>query len=66
MDIANEERENVRCSPNYNDERARAEKVLSIINHQKDFSRDKLAKGLKGIEKLDLITPIESGQWRNL
>ena len=67
MDIAEEERQNVRCNRIYNDERARAEKILSIINHQKDFSREKLAnKGLKGIKKLDLIQPIETGQWRSL
>ena len=66
MNIANEEMQNVRCSQIYNDERARAEKILSIINRKKDFSRDKLAEGLQGIEKLDLIQPITTGQWRNL
>ena len=66
MDIANEERQKVRCNQIYEDDRARAEKILWIINHQQDFSRDKLAEGLEGIEKLDLIKPITTGQWRNL
>ena len=66
MGIASEETQNVRCNQIYHDDRSRAEKILSIINRKKDFSRDKLAEGLQGIKKLDLIIPMTTGQWRNL
>jgi hypothetical protein len=66
MGITNEERQNVRYNLHYKDDRARAEKILSIINCRKDFSRDKLAGGLRDIERLDLIKPITTGEFRNL
>ncbi len=66
MDVAIDEIHNIRCSPIYNDGRAQAEKMLSIINHKKDFSREKLADGLREIHKLELVKPITTGEWRNL
>ena len=66
MDVANDERHSIRSSDMYNDERARAEKMLSIINHKEDFSREKLADCLREIHKLELVKPITTGEWRNL
>jgi predicted lipoprotein len=66
MDIAREERNDIRQNPMYNDNRDRAEKILSMFNHKRDFSREKLADCLKGICKDELISPIKTGQWRSL
>ncbi|XP_028404385.1 uncharacterized protein LOC114527016 isoform X2 [Dendronephthya gigantea] len=67
MDIAKEERDDIRynCAI-YSDHRSRAEKILSIFNHKKEFSRKKLVEGLKEIKKLDVIRPILTGKWKNL
>ena len=66
MDIAREERNSIRNNNLYNDDRARAEKILSMFNHKKGFTRKKLIKCLKGIKKLDLISPVDTGEWRKL
>ena len=66
MDIAREERNSIRHNNLYNDDRARAEKILSMFNHKKGFTRKKLIKCLKGIKKLDLISPVDTGEWRKL
>ena len=66
MDIAKKERNDIRQNPMYNDNRERAEKILSMFNHKRDFSRENLADCLKGICKDELISPIKTGQWRNL
>ena len=66
MDIAREERNDIRQNPMYRDHRQRAEKILSLFNHKRDFSREKLAECLKGIGKDELISPIKTGQWRRI
>ena len=66
MDIAREQRDNIRTNAMYYDDRARAEKILSVFNCRKGFSRKKLVNCLKGIMKLDLIGPIITGEWREL
>ena len=66
MDIATEDRQNIQSNCTYTDDRAKAEKVLSIFNHKKGFSRRKLVEHLKEIKKSDLIRPIITGQWRTL
>ena len=66
MDIAQAERNNIRTNITFNDDIAKAEKVLSMFNNKKDFSRDELAECLKGIGKMDLIEPVTTGAWRNL
>jgi uncharacterized protein involved in tellurium resistance len=66
MDIAREERNDIGQNSMYSDHRHRAEKILSLYNHKKDFSRETLAGYLKGIRKDELISPIMTGQWRNL
>ena len=66
MDIGREERNSIRNSTLYHDDRARAEKILSMFNHKKGFTRKKLIKCLKGIKKLDLINPVVTGQWRRI
>ena len=66
MDIGREQRDNIRYNTIYNDDRARAEKILSMINNKKGFSRNKLVDCLKKIKKLDLIRPIITGEWRKL
>jgi hypothetical protein len=66
MDIGREERNDIRYSTLYNDERARAEKILSMFNHKEGFTRKKLIKCLQGIKKLDLIKPVVTGQWRRI
>ncbi|XP_028404411.1 uncharacterized protein LOC114527036 isoform X2 [Dendronephthya gigantea] len=67
MDIAKEERDDIRSNVAvYSDNRSRAEKILSIFNHKRDFSRKKLVECLKGIRKLDVIRPIITGEWKVL
>ena len=65
MGITKEQRDNIRFESVYIDERARAEKLLSIINCKKDFSREKLIVCLEGTGRQDLIDPIVTGAWRN-
>ena len=67
MDIAKEERADVRWYIGiYSDNRSRAEKILSIFNRKKNFSRKKLVECLKEIKKLDVIRPIITGDWKSL
>jgi hypothetical protein len=66
MDIAKEQRDHIRANAMYNDDRARAEKILSVFNRKRGFSRQKLVDCLKGIMKLDLIRPVITGEWRRL
>ena len=67
MDITKEERDDIRCNIGiYSDNRSRAEKILSIFNRKKDFSRKKLVECLKEIKKLDVIQPIITGEWKVL
>ena len=66
LDISAVDRNIIRTDDKYNDVRSRAEKMLSIFNRRKDFSRQKLARCLEEIGHLDLIEPILSGEWRNL
>ncbi len=65
MDITRAEIDVIRYSLLYDNSRSRAEKILSIINNKKDFSREKLAACLKGMQMLDLISPIITGAWRS-
>ena len=65
MGISNEERDHIRCDPNYN-ERSRVEKILSIFNRKEDFSRQALGSCLEEIQKLDLVVQIITGEWRSL
>ena len=65
MDITTAERDDIRYSCLYNNSRSRAEKILSIINNKKNLSREKLAACLKGMQMLDLISPIITGAWRS-
>ncbi|CAB4031492.1 Hypothetical predicted protein, partial [Paramuricea clavata] len=66
MDIAREERNNIRNNTLYHDDCARAEKILSMFNHKNGFTREKLTNCLQGIKRLDLISPIITGKWRKL
>ena len=66
MDIAKAERDNIRANIIFKDDIAKAEKILSMFNHKRDFSRDKLVECLKGIGKMDLIKPVTTGAWQNL
>ena len=66
MDIAAEVRQNIQSNCMFTDNRAKAEKVLSIFNYKRGFSRRKLVEHLKEIKELDLIRPIMTGQWRTL
>ena len=64
MDIANEERNNIQRNPIYQDDFQKAEKVLSMINKSKKFSREHLVERLKEIGKIDCMQPILTGTWR--
>ena len=66
MGTTNEERENIRWNPVYNDACSCAENFLSIFNRKEDFSRKTLGDYLIGIQKLDLVEPIKTGEWRSL
>jgi predicted lipoprotein len=66
MNITRADRNNIRHDNRYIDNRSRAEKILSIINHRKDFSRTKLADCLEEMQQLDLIRPVTTGEWRSL
>ncbi len=66
MDITRAERDEIRCNYFlYNNSRSRVEKILSIINKKKDFSRVKLAICLKGMQMTELISPVTTGEWRS-
>ena len=43
-----------------------AENFLSIYNRKKNFSRKAVDDGLSEIQKLNLVEPIMTGQWRCL
>ena len=64
MDIANEERNNIQCNSLYHDDFEKAEKVLSMINKRKKFSRKRLVERLEEIGKIDCMEPILTGTWR--
>ncbi|XP_028404256.1 uncharacterized protein LOC114526913 isoform X2 [Dendronephthya gigantea] len=67
LEIDSEVREDIRgniCI--YHDSRSKAEKILSIFNRRRDFSRKALAGGLKEIKKMDLIRPVMTGKWKQL
>ena len=66
MGISNKERENIRSNPIYSDGCSCAEKFLSIFNHRENFSRKALGDCLRDIQKLDLIAPVITGEWRSL
>ena len=66
MDIAKAERDNIRANITFKDDIAKAEKVLSMFNKKRDFSREKLVECLTEIGKMDLIEPVTTGAWRNL
>ncbi|XP_046864977.1 uncharacterized protein LOC124459560 isoform X2 [Xenia sp. Carnegie-2017] len=66
MDIANEERNNIQRNPIYQDDFQKAEKVLSMINNRKKFSRKHLVERLKEIGKIDCMEPILTGTWRSI
>ncbi|XP_028404145.1 uncharacterized protein LOC114526821 [Dendronephthya gigantea] len=67
MDIAKEERDDIRRNIRiYHDNRSQAEKILSIFNRRRDFSRKKLIECLKELKKIDIIRPIVTGEWKDL
>ncbi|XP_028392646.1 ankyrin-1-like [Dendronephthya gigantea] len=66
LDIATEDRIIIRSENKYNDVCSQAEKMLSIFNRSKDFSREKLACCLEEIGLLYLMEPILTGKWRSL
>lgn len=49
-----------------NDDRSRAEKIISIFNHREDFSRKNLAHCLEEIQQLELVRPVTTGESRSL
>ena len=66
MGISNEERQNIRSNSIYIDGCSCAEKFLSIFNRNENFSRKALGDCLSEIQKLDLVEPIMTGQWRGV
>jgi hypothetical protein len=66
MNIPRADIDELRCSLIYHDNRARAEKILSIFNNMEGFSRKKLAGCLEEIQQLDLGEAVKTGEWRNL
>ena len=66
MNIAQADRDNVKMNTKLDDDIAKAEKILSMFNKKRDFSRDKLVECLKGIGKMNLIEPVTTGAWQNL
>ena len=66
MNIAQADRDSVRINTKFDDDITKAEKILSIINKKRDFSRDKLVECLEGIGKMNLIEPVKTGAWQNL
>jgi hypothetical protein len=65
MNIPRADIDELRYSLIYHDNRARAEKILSIFNNMEGFSRKKLAGCLEEIQELDLVEPVITGKWRN-
>ena len=66
MGVSKEQRDNIRLNTVYYDDRARAEKILSIFNLTENFSRKKLAECFKEIGKLKLVEPVTTGEYRKL
>ena len=66
LDISVADRNNVRSCDKYDDDRSRAQEILSIFNRREDFSREKLACCLKEIQQIDLMEPVLRGDWRSL
>ena len=66
MDVEQVERDNIRANFTFIDDVAKAEKILSMFNKKKDFSREKLVECLKDIGKMGLVEPVTTGAWRNL
>ena len=66
MDIEQVDRDNIRANHTFIDDVGKAEKILSMFNKKKDFTRDKLVECLKGIKKMNLIEPVTTGAWQNL
>lgn len=64
--IDRSEREDIRYNIRYHDVRSRAEKVLATLNYMEGFSRETLTQHLKEIQKLELIQPVTTGEWRKL
>ncbi|XP_028404324.1 uncharacterized protein LOC114526970 isoform X2 [Dendronephthya gigantea] len=61
------ERDEIRCNHIlYQDNRARAEKILSIFSRGENFSRERLADALKEIGQDEWVEPILTGKWRIL
>ena len=66
MDIAKEQRDHINATKGYHDNRACAEKILSVFNRTPGFSRQKLVKHLEERQLLNVIHPIKTGEWREL
>ena len=66
VDIAKEQRDDIRLNTIYKKHRARAEKILSIFNQKENFSRKKVAECFKELKKLELIEPVTTGKYRKV
>ena len=66
MNIPKEKRYDIQNNVIYTDNRSRAEKILSIFNNKREFSRKKLAGVLRAANMLDLILPVLNGEWRSV
>ena len=66
VDIAKEQRDDIRLNTIYKNHRARAEKILSFFNKKENFSRKKLAECFKELKKLELIEPVTTGKYRKV
>ena len=66
MGVSSAERDDIRNSTSYHDNRAKAEKILWIINCRESFSRKDLADFLKEIKKEEWVEPILTGKLRSL
>ena len=63
MGITSAERDDIRYDMGvYHDNRARAEKVLSILNCRENFSREELAYFFKEIRMEEWVEPVLTGQ----
>ena len=66
VDIAKEQRDDIRLNTIYKNHRARAEKILSIFNQKENFSRKRLTECFEELRKLELIEPVTTGKYRKV
>ena len=64
LGISKAKQDNIVHCVSYFKSHSRAEKMLAIFNNTEDFSRQKLAKYLEEIGRLDLKEPVITGKWR--